>query len=399
MPQPTGNGGDAIAASQNQNPNLAKGPAGGKTPPQRDPVLSDRDRLLERMDEQIAEARVEDEESYLQSADPRALALKAEMEAESEGQATRGDRRQGRTAPVTPVRPTQDEDAAPVSRATEATQIQPDGQDPLEEYIVRQAGKPPMFKAIVNGETRLVPLEQARVQLQKHVAADIRMQRASERERALNQREQAIVVRERQPVQPVVQFDDASLETESRELVRSLVNEPEDKAALRMKATLQKIRASVPQIDPKALVREAVTTARAEIAAENHALALTTGLSQFESDYPDINGDPDLYNLADKKTETIAADHPTWTPAQVMNEAGKQVRDWVGRLSGKPYVPTARRENGQFAPANNRQAAKDRLVPMPQARSVRPAAEADPNADESPQSIMAEIRGSRGQSF
>jgi len=75
-----------------------------------------------------------------------------------------------------------------------------------------------------------------------------------------------------------------------------------------------------------------------------------------------------------------------------MMEAGKQTRDWVVSIGGKPAPKLVQQPN-------NRQQLKQTLKPMPQSRSARPAPANDENADQTPQDAMAEIRKSRGQAY
>jgi hypothetical protein len=235
------------------------------------------------------------------------------------------------------------------------------------------------------------------MQLQKHLAADIRLQQASDRQKQLDAREQSIrnveatlKTRVTQPVAPVV--DDTALDNEAVELVRSLVSEPEGKAAARLAKTLKTIRASQPQIDVNALEQRVAERVTKTTAAERHAAALHSGFDEFTKNYPDIAGDSDLFVLADRKTNDIAAANPNWTPAQVMNEAGKQTRDWLVSIGAKPKTTAPKSES-------TNQQRKQNLVPMPQARTVRPVTPKADEEDNSPQSIMAELRKSRGQPY
>jgi len=174
-----------------------------------------------------------------------------------------------------------------------------------------------------------------------------------------------------------------------------LVSEPEAVAAKKLAKVLTTIRAATPQVDINALGKQAATIARQEIAAEDNVKALSTGLQDFTKAYPDIAADPDLFALADRKTNAIAAEHPEWTPGQVMDEAGKQTREWVAGISGKPVVTNPQRPSQP----SNRQQVKQTLKPMPQARSARPAQAIDENAGTSAQDALAEIRKSRGQAY
>lgn len=372
-------GGDASASQSSQNPN----PGVAKPTVKRDPFIVDREAMMVRIDERVEQSRAADDETFFQQGDPRAIALAAEMGRESRGERIAADRGQGRQeAAAVEVEPeTQEVDSA---TAVEATAI-----DPLEDFIVRQPGKAPMFKTVVNGRVVLMPLEAARTQLQKHAAADARHQNLNAREQQLKARERALKAA---PLVAVPVVDDATLDTEAQGLVRSLLSDPEDVAAKKMAATLKRLRAQ-PQVDVNAVGRQAASIARQEIAAEDTSRALATGLSKFQQAYPEMTEGSELYLIADRKTTAIAEANPDWGPEQVMLEAGEQTRAWVKSMGGKVPAPTVVRLSPE------RQQVKNNLKPMPQARTARPAAAQDANADQSPQDVMAEIRKSRSQAY
>lgn len=389
MPNPEG--GDA---SQNDGQTIANSQQGAKPAPKRDPVLTARDQLLAKLDEQIVEQRTQDDDTFLRSGDPRAAMLHEQMVRESKGQRIATDKVDDDEAADTYADggdPYEPEPPTAEVRAAKQVQIDDQGRDPLADYVVQQGGKP-MFKTIVNGQVRLIPLDKARIQLQKHLAADIRWEQLSVQERELKARAQQISATEatlRTRQTEATPIDESALEAESVELVRSLVSEPEAVAAKKLSKVLTKIRASAPQVDVTALGRQAASIARQEIAAEGEVKALGNGLQEFTKAYPDIAADSDLFAVADRKTTAIAEEHPEWTPGQVMLEAGKQTREWFGR--------TAPAAAGDLS--NRRQQLKQGLKPMPQQRSARPAGNADANADSSPQDAVAEIRKSRGQAY
>lgn len=365
--------------------------------PGRDPKLSERDALLARMDEKIVAARAADDKEFLESADvdPRAAMLAAQMAREARGQRIDADAAEEPTAEIERV---EDADAgagdAAAAAAREATRISHKGTDPLGDYVVRVEGKP-MFKTLVDGKEVLVPLDRARAQLQKHLAADIRLQQAAERQRQLDAREQSIrnveATLKTRVTAPSAKapVDDSVMATE---LVRSLVSEPEDKAAAKLANAFKSIRqAQQAPVDARAIAAEAASMAVTTIAARDTERAMSTGLDEFTKTYPDIAGDSDLFALADRKTNAIAEENPSWTPGQVMLEAGKQTREWIQVLSGKK--PTIGEQ------PSNRQQRKQNLVPMPQARSARPAATDDAPQEQTPANALAEIRKSRGQPY
>lgn len=396
--EPTQEGG----ASQSDADGLDKNTARGKTP-QRDPKLVERDALLADMDAKIEAQRAQENEAFLADSgvDPQRLLLARQMEREANGLPLEGDQTPTATEEpeledgaesVEPVR------TAPAPARRDAQRISNKGDDPLGEFVVRVNGKP-MFKAMVDGQEKLIPLETARAQLQKHVAADIRLQDVARQRKELENRAAVVTAKERElgaraAAPAAAPADDAALETEAVELVRSLVNETEAQAAARLAKTLKTIRqAAAPQIDVKAIVKQAGDEAEARIVARDTGRAMTEGLTAFQRNYPDIAGDPDLFALADRKTDAIAEEHPEWTPQQVMDEAGRQTHAWM-KERGMQIRPGVRQGNGT---PNNRQQRKDGLRPMPAVRSARPAPAQQQSDVQSPADAVAEMRKARGQ--
>jgi hypothetical protein len=386
------------AASQNVDPALAKDNLQSRVPITERPK-SARDTLMESIDAKIEQARQADDDYVLQSGDSRAVMMAAEMRREAAGLPIRTDQPRDESGRFT-ADAGEDGDPYPEGNAEiEEPQRQQRGTqtDPLEEYVVREAGKPPMFKAMVDGKLRLIPLEQARAQLQKHVAAEQRLEQATARGKELDARERALKAREAARVAPpapvIPAYDDASLDADSKEIVRSLLSDTEDKAAGTVAKVLKKIRAATPQIDVNALSKQAASVARQEIAVEDQQRAMAGGYDKFVTTYSDIVNDPKLFAIADREADAIAKEHPEWKPEQVFLEAGKRTNEWIVSMGGKPKTKVTPPSDLD----SRRQQAKQKLTPMPQARSARPAPVADANADDSPGGYLAEMRKARGQ--
>lgn len=404
--------------SQNEDAALDNPAGKGPTRPQKDPKITEREELLARMDSRVDQMRADEDKYFLASADvdPRAAALAVQMAKEARGEsipADKGHRDEGATGGegeepepgatyVEPVHAEAEDDAAKKARA--AVRISNKGEDPLGDYVVRVEGKP-MFKTVVDGQEKLIPLETARRQLQQHLAADIRFQQAKEqrreldaRERTIRQTEATLRARSAAPVAPPAPVvDDKALDAEAVEIVRSLVTEPEDKAAARLAKTLRLVRQApaAPSVDAEAIAAAAADRAVRTIAERDNNRALGEGLKAFTKNYPDIAADSDLFNLADRKTNAIAEEHPDWSPEQVMNEAGRQTREWLKTL-GAPVKTGA---NGGTPPQNNRQQLKQKLTPMPRPRSAAGAGPEAEDEGESPQATLAAIRKARGQAY
>jgi|HubBroStandDraft_4_1064222.scaffolds.fasta_scaffold00106_19 hypothetical protein len=370
----------------------------------RDPNIEARERIMAELDERIIADRAADDQRFFASADvdARAAALAAEMAKEARGaplDVDRGHRdlaeQGGEAEPANLEDGAADVEAMnPPPAATkpavrEAQRISHKGEDPLGEYVVRVEGKP-KFRTVVDGKERLIDLDDARRELQYGLAAKIRFDQANELKRQLEAklRAPAPTPVPAKPAAPAI--DDLAL---AQGLVRSLVSEPEDKAAAKMAETFRTIRqAAAPAVDVNAVETRAAERALRTIAERENQRALQSGLGRFKQDYPDIASDPDLFTLADKRTNDIAAANPTWAPEQVMLEAGKQTREWMAKLGVKP-------SNAAVQQASNRQQRKETLVPMPQTRTTRPVAAKAEETDNSPQGIMAELRKSRGQPY
>jgi hypothetical protein len=393
MPTDSQNESAAIAPEAQPESTSAKKPG-------RDPTLVNRDELLARMDERIAAKRQEEYDEFLRSSDvdPEAAALAVAMQREAAGLpiATDKGHRDMETPAEEGVPAPEVETEAPAPAAKPAQRVSQKGEDPLGDYIVRVDGKP-MFKAVVLGKERLIPLEQARNELQRIDAGNERLREAAEARKKLEAREAAIRETERklqarsQPPAPAV--DDAALDNEAVELVRSLVTESEDKAAARLARTLKTIRHASAPVDAETIANHAAERAMRTIAERDNAKALEGGFKKFTSDYPDIAGDSDLFAIADRKTTAIAEEHPEWAPGEVMLEAGRQTREWVAALGGTPGA--ARPAGSQ---PSNRQQRKQGLVPMPRPSTARaPAPTSEEGRTQLPSEFIAEIRKSRGQ--
>lgn len=279
--------------------------------------------------------------------------------------------------------------------------------DPLAEFIVMD-GDEPMFRTVVHGREELIPLEKARAQIQKHEAADRRLQQAAERDKQLEQREHAIQQREAEFEQRTRQLgqdsnptpsatdapDDEALEKEAREVVHGFFTGTEDEAAAKLVALLKRNRGAVqratPGVDIEELEKRAVAAARRELTEAELKRDATKGYKRFTEDYPEIAADDNLFRFADSMTDAIAEEHPDWMPSEVMLEAGKRVREWV----------ESQKTPEQSPPTNDRQQRHERkrqLKPIPQSRSATPPREPAEQPPETPQDALAEIRKARGQ--
>lgn len=266
-------------------------------------------------------------------------------------------------------------------------------QDPLADFIVRDAKGVPHIKLKVDGQDRLVTLDAARTNLQKNEAADVRLQQAAETTRQANalreqveRDRQALATRTQLPAQADV--SDEALLAQSRELVSSLISDPEDVAAAKMAKALRNIsQASRPAVDENAIVTRAVTAVEQKHRQARVVEDTKSGFERFQTEFKDIADDPELFDMADHKSDAISKEHPDWTPSQVMTEAGLQTRKLVAKLRGTQVV--------EPPVQNDRQARKSNLKPLPQTRSARSGA-TQPVREPTPQEEFAALRRARG---
>ena len=293
---------------------------------------------------------------------------------------------------------------APIeAEASAETAALPDeyANNPLADFIVMD-GETPMFKTVYQGQEKLIPLENAQREMQKHVAADIRLQQNTEWQRNLEEREAQLqqttaalnqslqAQHESPPSSPVVDVDDEALQAEALEVVSGLFTGSEDEAAAKLADLLRKTRSApqAPSIDPNQLVQQAVQATRQQLSEEARQTDVNTGFKKFSEDYPDIMADQALFGYADSMTDDIAAEHPEWMPSEVMLEAGKRVREWVQSM--KAPEQSAQPTN------NDRLERKQQLRPLPRVRQG--TQEAEPiEQPQTPAQMMDEIRAARGQ--
>lgn len=394
-------------------------------PTRKSPQLSARERALASMDAKILEQREADHAEALAAGNPIALAL----EAERLGQSTEDESFEGRTSPRAPVAapstrripevsgmedetedPTPTELVAAVPRKATPSKAAPAGAaataDPLGQFVVVKDGKQ-MVRLMVDGREILMDADKARAQLQKGTAADVRLQQATQARKqleldraALASQEAAFAARVRTQPSAALPVDaDPVLQTEARDLVKSLMSDTPDEAAAKMMKVLQRTRQAAPAVDEKALLDRATVLVKQSIKADDEKKDVVSGFAKFQTDYPEIAEDPKLFQFADNLSEAIKTEHPTWAPSQIMAEAGKQTREWVNSLTGGPRPKDPTPKPAIVPAVNNRLAAKQNLRPMPVVRAVQRSAEAQApaNAPVAPADVLAEIRRSRGQ--
>ena len=86
----------------------------------------------------------------------------------------------------------------------------------------------------------------------------------------------------------------------------------------------------------------------------------------FEKEFAEIMEDPRLFQMADKETEILMQEQPTWTAQQIMTEAGNRIRSWRGTEKTSDRVAEKRAMNAPKAAAGR---AKAKPTVKPQTNS------------------------------
>jgi hypothetical protein len=273
--------------------------------------------------------------------------------------------------------------------------------DPLAEFI-EMDGDEPMLRTVVNGQQQLVPLEKARANLQKSMAADARLQEAAETRRALEERERQLEERERQlaasaqnsapPPDKGAELSNEQLREQARDLVGELFTGTQEEAAEKLAKLIAARSAPATSFDPQKLAQQAAAAAREQLSAEARQKDVEKGFKKFKADYPEIANDEVLFQLADGMSTKIAQENPEWMPSQVMHEAGKRTRDWVKAQRGEsPEAETSEQPPAQ----NERRERKRTLRRVPRQRQGLQPRE-DEAVEPEPADLIAEIRKARG---
>lgn len=358
--------------------------------------VNPRDAILNSMDEQIDKERQQEQRAYL------------EENAEELGMAPPppepGPNADGAQA-IAPMHP-------PAELAPAPQPVIPEGYEGMAQYIVMHNGEPHM-KAKVNGVDKLIPMARVQQQAQKLDAADVSLQHANQLTRDLAQREEFVRQNEvnlktkmetlTTPVPPSDAPDDAILLSEAQDIVSTLFKGKEEDSAEKLADLIKRSRVPVtaaPPIDTTLIARQAAQVAKAMMTEEDLQKDAVSGLEQFQTDYPEIMADPNLYYMADKMTESIEREHPDWKPSHLMMEAGKRTTEWLAKQKGTVVNPNP----GDLPPEPpasqdpSRQAGKDNLVriPAPALGAVSPSGEQEEEV-QTPHDALAEIRESRGQ--
>jgi hypothetical protein len=208
-----------------------------------------------------------------------------------------------------------DDGAAVVADPTPVAPVVQAPTPTLPDYVV-QRDDGFFIKAVVDGEERLVPMDQARSHLQKEEAVESRFRyvnqkivELTERERELNARATVAPVNPNPP--PSQEDVDTNLQAEAKVLVSKLFNATEDEAAAEVASILRKNRAPASaSVDPERLVSQTAEAVLTRMRDNDIQKDVKTGFEQFGQDYPEIVADPLLFRVADDLSNVVQREHP-----------------------------------------------------------------------------------------
>ncbi len=259
-----------------------------------------------------------------------------------------------------------------------------------------------MTRVKVDGETKTIPFDRLQAAAQKMEAGDKRLEEANRLQREIEERERRLREQEAQrpPEQPPTQGADGQAGTDTgqsedvKDLARqyhdALLKGEDDEVTNDLLARIATAnRQQQPEVDVNEITRkveERVAERQRQIDEERQQAerqaAVNTAFESFKSEFEDVANDPQLMQIADQFTITVSSEHPTYTPLQVMREAGKRTRQWLKEKSGTNDQDTRRQRK------RNQKTASGSGARQPGKPEPKPKTRAD---------ALNEIRASRGQ--
>ena len=236
----------------------------------------------------------------------------------------------------------------------EEVQEEDETEDVAAEAVIEEA-EPEMVTVKINGREREVDKDKVDEvggvkNYQKIIAADETFREVAENRKildeqveSLRQREQNLIDREQalsdtsrraavdvQDNDPPLTGDQAKELREQAKKYREALFEGDEEAADEALANMMttKQSASIEVQDNSALIESASEKAIQAIEQKRFKQELTEAVGVFNTDYEDIVTDPHLWQLADTESSVVKKEHPTWSPSQILTEAGNRIRDW-----------------------------------------------------------------------
>jgi hypothetical protein len=256
-----------------------------------------------------------------------------------------------------------------------------------------------MARIKVDGEIKEIPFARLQAAAQKLEAGDKRLEEANRLRQEIDTREQQLLQREQQlQNQPPAQGADSPSQTENgqpddvraiaRKYHEALLNGDDDDVTADLLTQLTTAGRHQPQVDVAQIAQQVERQVEARIAAGKREsddrqqqdvrnTELRDAFSTFKDEFKDVSGDKELLQMADRLTVVVAQEYPTYTPIQVMREAGKRTRTWLQEKTGGA-VRTNRKRNlktatgtGAIQPGKPEVKPKTRTDQLNEIRSAR----------------------------
>lgn len=288
--------------------------------------------------------------------------------------------------------PTDDERTAPISV------------DSLGIYLNQKGQAVMMLK--IEGREREMTVEQVKAVAQKNLAADQRLQQASEsqrqlsdrenklreREKALDAREAKLKSSESQPPKQPPAMDAAAAKKKAEAFLDKLYN-GEDGEAVEMVADLfMRPQATLSEEDLSEHIAAVLNKRETENFQKQWDESAKEGNRIFRDEYPELAGDPE----AKAAVNGLTADMLRRRDAGDPDFSNLMPKDIIIRAAKAVQKMTKREVDDQDGePITSREALKEQLKPIPSRSSAKPTVKAEPEVDLSPAAVIQRMRSSR----
>lgn len=259
-----------------------------------------------------------------------------------------------------------------------------------------------MMKLKVKGEEIEMPLDKVQGIAQKNLYADVRLRNAAETEKSIQARERQVAEREQKlqeslahPPRKDVEVTTEDVTVDAKTFIDTLFDGSREEAI--EKAAQFLAHKNTAPVDQDALMKRVSEVASAQVLNEirqrenvqrqqSFDTSLQRGLREVESRFPQLVQDDVLFDLVDRRTESISNANPNMSPEEVMIQAAQEISDRLGIAQNRQ--PAARQDD--------RQTRKAELKPVPRAAvSARHTVRQEPVVDMSPEAVLERMRRDR----
>jgi len=265
----------------------------------------------------------------------------------SEVEETSGDSSESRAAEVKEEKPSDPRLAAMENIAKSVRKDEKVKEEPQQEEVEEPAEpESPVFlkdgvwmtRAKINGEEVEVPVDEIKTRYQKDTAAEKKLEQAAERMRAIEQREAQLReyeqrLSQQQPSSDAARSAPSGNDAQNnavKKAIEAIYSGDEDAANEALQMAIASGRNQ--QVKQDATPEQLMSMMESRLEAREAERDRLRAVDKFRKEFPDIAGDPDLWEVADRHTLKIAQENPDMSIGDVIIEAGKRTRSWFGKL-------------------------------------------------------------------